>query len=208
MSPRLRAHADKLKNSEHIHELDNLANAKNRHAAYIYLTHLQPSHFLHIKNAAREHLASEGKANEHTYFEYPQIVLFDDADYPHLDKLAHPAVGFHQVVDELEADNITGGGFWRTLKKTAHKAAKVYSKINSGVNAVATIVSKLPLPPKFQMMAEALKTGTDMHKKVADLVANATGDNKHSNELPAASEPIDNDDGYDDDVDDVDDVDE
>ncbi len=131
--------------------------------------HLQPSHFLHIKNAAREHLGLNNP-----YFEYPHIILMQHHDYPVLEKLAHPAVGHHNIVHDLEADNMQGGNMWRSIKRVAHKAAKVYSAINKGVNAVATVATKLPLPPKFQVMADALKTGTELHGKIADTVANAT----------------------------------
>ena len=173
---KLQKHANKLKHSEKIDELEQLGDAKNRHAAYIYLTHLQPSHFLHMKNAAREHLGlrNAGGISSHHYFEYPQIVLFNNEDFPILDKLAHPATSHFHAVNDLENDNINGGSMWKSFKRVAHKAAQVYSKINSGVHAVASLASKLPLPPKFQVLADSLKTGTELHGKIADVVANAT----------------------------------
>jgi hypothetical protein len=166
---KLTRHAKKLQNSERIPELERLGDAADRHATYLYLMHLDPSHFLHMKNASREHLGFN-----HHYFEYPQIILFQHQDYPVLERLANPVVGHHDIVHALEADNVQGGNMWKSIKRVAHKAAKIYGTINSGVHAAASFASKLPLPPKFQVMADALKTGTELHGKIADVVANAT----------------------------------
>ena len=189
----LAKHARKLQASKRIPELEQLANSKNRHDTYLYLMHLQPSHFIHLKNAAREHLATSPNGDGYVghYHEYPQIVLFNDSDYPLMDRLANPNVGFEQILGDIEEDNARGGGFWSSLKKTAHKAATVYSKINTGVGAVADIASKLPLPEKYKVLAESLKAGTQLHKGIADKIAHATRDHDDDEPEPDTGDTVD-----------------
>jgi hypothetical protein len=157
---RLVEHHDMYHNSETNKELEDLANSHNQHQLYSKFRNLSGGAIHHMKDRARQHLG-----HNHQYYHYPTIVFYDADDNEVLNKFADPSVSHSNLLHHLEND--VHGGSWKSFKKIALGAMKVYHKINNGVGYVADLAKSIPInDPKYKTVVNALSAGTKIHDKV------------------------------------------
>jgi hypothetical protein len=157
---RLVEHHNMFHNSETNKELEDLANTNEPHQFYSKFRNISGGAFHHMKDRARQHLG-----NDHKYYHYPTIVLYNNNDHEVLKKFADPATTHYHMVNHLEND--VRGGSWKAFKKIALGATKVYHKINNAVGYVADIAKSLPIDdPKYKAVVNSLSAGTKLHDKI------------------------------------------
>jgi hypothetical protein len=157
---RLVEHHKNYHNSETHNELQDLANTNDQHEFYYKFRNLSGGALHHMKDRARQHLG-----HKHQYYNYPVIVFYDQNDNDSLKKFADPSMTHHHLVNHLEHD--VSGGSWKSFKKIALGAMKVYHKINDGVGYVANLAKSIPInDPKYKAVVNALSAGTKIQDKV------------------------------------------
>jgi hypothetical protein len=156
----LRKHQYRLVNSQLSNALYRLAKSIDKNECYDNLRKLDVNEFQHLKDAAAHTLG-----DKHHYYDYPQMVLFESAELPDVKSIAESEHG--GLIKKLYNNNVSGSGFWRTLKKVGLKAAKVYHKVNNAVGEVAQLAAKIPIQdPKYRAIVDSLATGTQLQDKV------------------------------------------
>lgn len=156
----IQKHYYRLVNSKLNDRLYKLAKSIDGNEAYDNLRALNTDEFIHLRDSAHDLLG-----HKHNVYDYPQIVIIEDEEMPHIKTISESEHG--GLINTLNNDNMRGGSFWRSLKKVGLKAAKIYHKINNAVGEVAKLAENIPIQdPRFKAVVSSLNTGTQLQDKI------------------------------------------